>query len=441
MLNESSYEFVNPGEDFYWYGRPMPKQDEDNVQACPSKEDIAYLVEWNMDMRAMVSYGYVGSSLGQQLTNTQQWTTSRTNRRMLQYLDDACKDWYSNAISACETRGCVSFTLGDQSWDSFFNNVKTPWIQAVNNYAGAEVNRGYDKLVPYESRLLSTQLSSVYTTSKGFPAKLTSYVQQTPATLWPVADGVCKQYYDLNRISCISKWSNQFRSTTGEFIANSIKRITQVDKPWNGKTDYQYCMVGNLANDTTCTLNSQEYLSGDLTATTETVYKYQSNDGFLPKGSPTYTVYGKGYWSDISKWQEIGSSYKQQISWTTNGDSYFVVSPRLKGRIDKLAVLLNINVSWSQSSSGSSGSPEYMIYKFLELEKSNDVDGYEVWKDASGFLRDCSRINTLVKQLLSTKQSNFFSFSWDISPSFGIVMKIKDLPSKQFKFYNWNWRP
>ena len=113
MLNESSYEFVNPGEDFYWYGRPMPKQDEDNVQACPSKEDIAYLVEWNMDMRAMVSYGYVGSSLGQQLTNTQQWTTSRTNRRMLQYLDDACKDWYSNAISACETRGCVSFTLGD----------------------------------------------------------------------------------------------------------------------------------------------------------------------------------------------------------------------------------------------------------------------------------------------------------------------------------------
>ena len=61
MLNESSYEFVNPGEDFYFYGRPMPMQDEDNVQACPSKEDIAYLVEWNMDMRAMVSYGYVGS--------------------------------------------------------------------------------------------------------------------------------------------------------------------------------------------------------------------------------------------------------------------------------------------------------------------------------------------------------------------------------------------
>ena len=61
MLNESSYELVNPGEDFYWYGRPMPKQDEDNVQACISKEDIAYLVEWNMDMRAMVSYGYVGS--------------------------------------------------------------------------------------------------------------------------------------------------------------------------------------------------------------------------------------------------------------------------------------------------------------------------------------------------------------------------------------------
>ena len=71
-----------------------------------------------------------------------------------------------------------------------------------------------------------------------------------------------------------------------------------------------------------------------------------------------------------------------------------------------------------------------MIYKFLELEKSNDVDGYEVWKDASGWLRDCSRINTLVKDLLSSKQSSFFSFSWDISHSFGIVMKIKDLPSK-----------
>lgn len=71
-----------------------------------------------------------------------------------------------------------------------------------------------------------------------------------------------------------------------------------------------------------------------------------------------------------------------------------------------------------------------MIYKFLELEKSTDVDGYEVWKDASGWLRDCSRINALVKDLLSTQQSSFFSFSWDISPSFGIVMKIKDLPSK-----------
>ena len=51
-----------------------------------------------------------------------------------------------------------------------------------------------------------------------------------------------------------------------------------------------------------------------------------------------------------------------------------------------------------------------------------------MWKDASGWLRDCSRINTLVKDLLSTKQSSFFSFSWDILPSFGIVMKIKDLP-------------
>ena len=73
------------------------------------------------------------------------------------------------------------------------------------------------------------------------------------------------------------------------------------------------------------------------------------------------------------------------------------MSPRLKGRIEKLAVLLNVNVSWRQSSSGSSGSPEYMIYKFLELEKSSDIDGYEVWKDASGFIRDCSSINTLVK--------------------------------------------
>lgn len=38
-----------------------------------------------------------------------------------------------------------------------------------------------------------------------------------------------------------------------------------------------------------------------------------------------------------------------------------------------------------------------MIYKFLELQKSEDVDGYEVWKDASGFLRDCSSVNALVK--------------------------------------------
>ena len=165
-----------------------------------------------------------------------------------------------------------------------------------------------------------------------------------------------------------------------------------------------------------------------MTATTETVYKYASSDGFLPKGSPTYTVYGYGYWSDISKWREMGSYYKQQIQWTTNGDSYFVVSPRLKGRIDKLAVLLNVNVSWRPGYSGSSGRPSYVIYKFLELEKSNDVDGYEVWKDASGWLRDCSKVNTLVKDMLSTKQSSFFSFSWDISHSFGIVIKTKDTP-------------
>lgn len=102
------------------------------------------------------------------------------------------------------------------------------------------------------------------------------------------------------------------------------------------------------------------------------------------------------------------------------------MSPRLKGRIEKLAVLLNVNVSYS----GSSGSPKYIIYKFLELEKSDDVDGYEVWKDASGWLRDCSRVNALVKDLLSTKQSSIFSFSWNISSPFGIVMKIKDLQSK-----------
>lgn len=110
----------------------------------------------------------------------------------------------------------------------------------------------------------------------------------------------------------------------------------------------------------------------------------------------------------------MGPSYKQYIEWTTNGDSYFVVSPRLKGRIEKLAVLLNVNVNWRRNYSGSSGGPSYTIYKFLELEKSDDVDGYEVWKDASGWLRDCSRVNTLVKDLLSTKQSSFFSFSWSV---------------------------
>lgn len=72
-------------------------------------------------------------------------------------------------------------------------------------------------------------------------------------------------------------------------------------------------MVGNLANDTTCTLHTQMYLSGELSTTTETVYKYQSSDGFLPKGSPTYTVYGHGSWEDTSRWKEVGSSYKQYI--------------------------------------------------------------------------------------------------------------------------------
>ena len=141
-------------------------------------------------------------------------------------------------------------------------------------------------------------------------------------------------------------------------------------------------------------------------------------------------MYGQGYWSDTSRWKELGSGYRQSIEWTTNGYSYFVVSPRLKGRIDKLAVLLNVIVHWRPNTSATSGRPEYIIYKFLELQKSTDVDGYEVWRDASGFLRDGSRINTLVKNLLATKQSSFYSFSWDISQSFGIVMKIKDDTSK-----------
>ena len=152
-------------------------------------------------------------------------------------------------------------------------------------------------------------------------------------------------------------------------------------------------------------------------------------------------MYGQGSWSDTSRWKEMGSGYRQYISWTTNGDSYFVVSPRLKGRIDKLAVLLNVNVSWRPRYSGSSGSPNYIIYKFLELEKSDDVDGYEVWKDASGFLRDCSSITSLVKNLLATKQSSVFSFSWNISSPFGIVIKTKDLPEKQFHFDSWSWKP
>ena len=152
-------------------------------------------------------------------------------------------------------------------------------------------------------------------------------------------------------------------------------------------------------------------------------------------------MYGYGYWSDTSRWRETGSSYRQYIQWTTNGDSYFVVSPRLKGRIEKLAVLLNVNVSWRQGYSGSSGRPGYIVYKFLELQKSTDVDGYEVWKDASGWLRDCSRVNALVKDLLSTKQSSIFSFYWDILPSVGIVIKLKDLPEKQFHFASWSWKP
>ena len=152
-------------------------------------------------------------------------------------------------------------------------------------------------------------------------------------------------------------------------------------------------------------------------------------------------MYGYGDWSDTSRWKELGSGYRQSIEWTTNGYSYFVVSPRLKGRIEKLAVLLNVRVDWRPDTSASSGRPSYIIYKFLELQKSTDVDGYEVWKDASGWLRDGSRINTLVKNLLSTKQSSFFSFYWEVSQSFGIVMKIKDLPEKQFHFASWNWKP
>ena len=103
--------------------------------------------------------------------------------------------------------------------------------------------------------------------------------------------------------------------------------------------------------------------------------------------------------------------------------------------------MLNVNVSWRPGYSGSSGRPDYVIYKFLELQKNADIDGYEVCRDASEFLRDCSRINDLVKSLLSTQQSSFFSFSWGISPSFGIVMKIKDLPDRQFHFTNWSWKP
>ena len=117
------------------------------------------------------------------------------------------------------------------------------------------------------------------------------------------------------------------------------------------------------------------------------------------------------------------------------------MSPRLKGRIEKLAVLLNVNVSWRPSYSGSSGRPDYIICKFLELEKSTDVDGYEVWKDASGWLRDCSRVNTLVKDLLSTKQSSFYSFNWSVSSPFGIVIKLKDTPERQFHFTSWTWKP
>ena len=141
-------------------------------------------------------------------------------------------------------------------------------------------------------------------------------------------------------------------------------------------------------------------------------------------------MFGYGDWSDTSRWKELGSDYRQSIEWTTNGYSYFVVSPRLKGRIEKLAVLLNVRVDWRPDTSAASGRPSYIIYKFLELQKSTDVDGYEVWKDTSAFLRDGSRVNALVKNLLSQRQSSFFSFSWDISPSFGIVMKIKENASK-----------
>lgn len=109
-----------------------------------------------------------------------------------------------------------------------------------------------------------------------------------------------------------------------------------------------------------------------------------------------------GSWQDVSRWREQRSGYMNSIQWTTNGDPHFVVSPRLKGRIEKLAVLPNLRVSWRPGTTASSGSPEYNVYKLLELEKTDDYNGYEIWKDSSGWLRDTSGINNEVKSLLGS---------------------------------------
>ena len=113
----------------------------------------------------------------------------------------------------------------------------------------------------------------------------------------------------------------------------------------------------------------------------------------------------------------------------------------MRGRIEKLAVLPSLWVTWRPGSSSTQGIPDYYVFKLLELEKSDDVDGHEVWKDPSGWLRDCSSINMLVKDLLSAKQSSIFAFNWSFTTTFGVVIKLKDDTSKQFHFTTWEWQP
>lgn len=454
MIEEQDYKWFPPSQNFRYTGYPIPRLDIQNKSAAViKKEDVAYLGDWMKELKCSLYYGYRNSGSVPNLNNDY-FRTEVWHKYPLTYLDDACKHFYCLSVGTSYNQAGTGylcpFTLGGQSWDDYWAPL-TAW----QGHKRGQYDYTYDfeygyQLVPKPaSRLLSTSLSDVYTPSRGYPPGLSNLTQYNfyHVTARPNADFFRKLYYDMNRLSCAGYCTTQIEYTSGEIIDHSIKGMIWRDHPWTGS--YSNTPIrGPWADDSYVYRHIDKYLSGDyISSDVKQLTCTWSSGGYVPYGQPSHAIYNNFSWTDVTQWGtgRYEPSPSQSITYYTNtGNPHYIVCPMLKGKIKRLGVwevMYSEHPRWSYS--GSDPYDYYYAFRFRDLTKVSDHEGYECWEDTSGYWNDSQNMMSDLKNVIvrtSGKGSNLYSYSGSRT-NMGAFFFQLDTGEWKYYFDGWNWHP